>query len=393
MRITAGRITVGSIVLVFSAAVCIAWIVLRPENAISAALAVFAAAYLLSVSAELIHFDLPNALAIPFVAAVSMIPACAVTGYAGLSGGAVPFAAAVERALVVGGGIVVLFVYWFRSRHPYVLANVRMRIELISLLLAALCWFVVAAKGSLAIYDGAVLLVVYIIYIRISVRRKVQRAPVESVAVRTIAGRSNSWRRLIAAALVALAGWTLALAIKPFAGGFMTAWGPEAASFVVILNVVVITAGSSLRLKPHIGLAVVLAASVAGMTLVLAAALCARAIGGWELSSIAIGGGGRSDLFMSAALVLGAAFAIMDLKFSWKGALALAAAFMAQSTTLVAGLAVPIIAVRCAVGSACIVVSAALMVKNRLVRNGLKHTMRAAWRVPQDPSFNHLSEH
>ena len=80
-------------------------------------------------------------------------------------------------------------------------------------------------------------------------------------------------------------------------------------------------------------------------------------------------------MFLTAAQSFLALIIIMDLKFSWRGAVLLAVLFITQ-------LMLPYATVRYAYAIAYMVIAIVMLINSRVLRNGIRHTFRMLWRAP-----------
>lgn len=397
-------LNIGSALLfLISLTACVAWILFFRQieeltlvwRTFLPGLAIFGAAFMLSWAAELAQFDIPQALAIAFVAFVAVIPEYAVDMYfawtAGKDAVYTQYATAnmtgSNRLLIGVGWAAVLFFFWLRTKKRYVLISVKRRIEMLSLLLATAYSFIIPLKGTLSLIDTAVLLLIFMVYIRNAVRSEVEEPEIEGGIVEKIAS-FNPWiRRAIAMIMFLIAAWTVFLAAKPFAEGLLqigevfniekfilVQWVAPLASESPEFIVAIIFAW---RLKPEVGLGTLISSKVNQWTLLIGMLPIAFCISAGKIHSMFLDHRQIEEVFLTAAQSLFALLVIMDLKFSWKAALILFALFLTQ-------LLFPSTAVRYVYGSLYIILSAIMLIRSKILRNGVKQTFRVMWRVKQD---------
>src|SRR5574341_995589 len=152
------------------------WICLRlsgvhlpPQwEVVGAGLAIFGAAFILSWAAEVAQIDIPQALALAFLALVAVLPEYAVDIYFAWSAGKDPaytaFATAnmtgANRLLIGLGWAAVVVTYWLKTRHRRVILERSHSIELFHLSLATIYSFVIPLKGTISVVDSIVLIVI-----------------------------------------------------------------------------------------------------------------------------------------------------------------------------------------------------------------------------------------
>jgi cation:H+ antiporter len=221
-------------------ALCLAlqWIALRlthvtlaaPWVVLLAGSAIFGAAFLLSWSAEVAQRDIPQALALAFLALIAVLPEYSVDIYfawrAGKDATYTAFATAnmtgANRLLIGVGWASVVVAFWMKTRRPAIAISRDHSVEIFYLLLATAYSFVLPFKGTLSVWDAAILLSIFVFYVVAAASAHVVEPELEGPAelVATLpAGR----RRLVTAVLFALAGIAIIMAAEPFAEGLLEA--------------------------------------------------------------------------------------------------------------------------------------------------------------------------
>ncbi|MBI4336823.1 MAG: sodium:calcium antiporter [Chloroflexi bacterium] len=197
---------------------------------------IVAAAFLLTWAAEVAEMDISQALALAFVALITVLPEYAVDLYFSWQAGQelrtgvspdqmryVHFATAnmtgANRLLVGLGWPVVAFLFWFRSRRAVSLEP-GIRLELLALLLPTLYAFTIPFKGNIALWDGGLLVLVFVVYLWLSSHA----AKVEPELIgppKLLAKFSPSRRRLTVVALFLFSAGVILSAAEPFAEGLL----------------------------------------------------------------------------------------------------------------------------------------------------------------------------
>ncbi|MGH7409662.1 MAG: sodium:calcium antiporter, partial [Candidatus Methylomirabilis sp.] len=124
---------------------------------VGAGVAIFGAAFILSWAAEVAQVDIPQALALAFLALIAVLPEYAVDIYFAWSAGKDPTYIAYATANMTGanrlliglGWAVVVVTYWLKTRHRQIILDRSHSNELFYLSLATVYSFVIPLKGTL----------------------------------------------------------------------------------------------------------------------------------------------------------------------------------------------------------------------------------------------------
>lgn len=202
--------------------------------ALSSGLSIFAAAYVLSWGGELAQVDIPQSLAIAFLALVAVLPEYAVDLYfawrAGKDPAYVHFATAnmtgSNRLLIGVGWSAVVFASFVRRGRGGPRGEIRLgphdRNEILALLLATLYAFVIPLKGTLSWIDFLVFLAIFAFYIR-RAAGSVHEEPEIDGPMETFARWPSGRRRLVTVLFFAFSGVCILLSAKPFAESLLEA--------------------------------------------------------------------------------------------------------------------------------------------------------------------------
>lgn len=201
--------------------------------------------------------------------------------------------------------------------EPILLAGQR-RLELGVLLVAALFSVQILIRGSASIFDGIVLLALYVLY-----ARRVQGTPDEEPAVVGVAAGLLSlparWQRPAVAGLILAAGAVVVATANPFTQALLSTGASVGIDPYILIQSVVPVATEAPELvvvavlvsnrRPAQGLALLLASSVSQWTLGLGSLPIAYAAGGGGISlplaareQLELGFTGAVTLFVVAAL-------------------------------------------------------------------------------------------
>jgi len=212
------------------------------------------------------------------------------------------------------------------------------RLELGVLLVAALFGLQILVKGGATVFDGCVLLFLYVLYVR-----RVQGTPDEEPAVIGVAAglvslRPN-WRRPAVAGLILAAGVVVVLTANPFTHGLLdTGVSLGLDPYLLIQSVVpvateapelVVVAVLVSNRRPAQGLALLLASSVSQWTLGLGSLPLAYAAGGGSVS-LPLAPREQLELGLTAAVTLFVVAALTTLAPERVDAVLIAVVFVIQ---------------------------------------------------------------
>ncbi|MEW5773442.1 MAG: sodium:calcium antiporter [Thermodesulfobacteriota bacterium] len=182
-----------------------------PATAAIAGVAILGASFLLLWACDVAQSDIPQALALAVVAFIAVLPEYAVDMYFTWMAGKHPesdyasYAIAnmtgANRLIIGVAWSAVVFLAWWRTRRAIVLDQDR-RTDVLFLGLATLYSLVIPLKGSLAWYDGLVLVALYAWYIRIAAKRPCVENELEGPAA--VLGRLPQGQRRLATLLLFL---------------------------------------------------------------------------------------------------------------------------------------------------------------------------------------------
>lgn len=215
---------------------CLQWIILHlahvaiaPEwQALSTGIAIFGAAFILSWAAELAQLDIPQSLALAFLALIAVLPEYAVDMYFAWMAGKNPqytsYATAnmtgANRLLIGMGWAAVVFTYWFKTRKKYFNLEPHHKIEIFYLSLATIYSFSIPFKKQLDLFDAVVLITIFVFYIRAASRAAHVEPELEGPS-EMIAKWGTQPRRAGTLLLFFLSGYTIFISAEPFAEGLL----------------------------------------------------------------------------------------------------------------------------------------------------------------------------
>jgi len=151
---------------------------------------IFGAAFLLSWATEVAQLDIPRALAISILALIAVFPEYAVDVYFAWRAGRDPTYTAYATANMTGSNRLLIGVGWavpvlayaVRFRKRKIVLPREQAVEVNYLALATVYSFVIPLKGTLAIYDTAILLLMFAAYTRAAARTHHEEPELEGPA-------------------------------------------------------------------------------------------------------------------------------------------------------------------------------------------------------------------
>jgi cation:H+ antiporter len=231
--------------LLAAALLALQWVFLRLAGvdfpplwtAVLAGIAIFGAAILLSWAAEVAQLDVPQSLALAFLALIAVLPEYAVDMYFAWTAGKDPtyaqYATAnmtgANRLLIGFGWTAVVIVYWLKTRKREVQLVPARSIEISYLTVATVYSFLIPLKSTLSLVDTAVLLTVFGFYV-VAASRAGMEEPELGGPSELIGRLPKVPRRLCTLGLFIIAGLAIFFAAEPFAESLLAtgrAYGVE----------------------------------------------------------------------------------------------------------------------------------------------------------------------
>ena len=195
-----------------------------PLTALLAGTAILGASFLLLWACDAAQADMPQSLALAVVALIAVLPEYAVDMYFTWMAGTHPessyahYAIAnmtgANRLLIGVAWAAVAWVFWLRTRRRVLLSPDR-RTEILFLGLATAWALAIPLKGSLAWYDGLVLVGLYVWYIRLASKRPCEDCELHGTSA-LIGALPAPSRRAATAGLFLFAAGTILACAEPF---------------------------------------------------------------------------------------------------------------------------------------------------------------------------------
>jgi len=320
----------------------------HPAHAVSSGFAIFGAAFLLSWAAETGQVDIPQALALAFLALVAVLPEYAVDLYFAYRAGSHPEYAAFATANMTGanrlliglGWPAVVAALWLAKRRGTIYLKRDEALELTCLAIATLYAFFVAWKGSLGLVDAVLLLALFAFYMVSAGRTKHEETELEGIPDALARHLSPTGRRIAVIALFVVSAGTILISAEPFAESLLgigrefhieefllVQWLAPLASESPEFIVAILFAVSG---KANAGLRALVSSKVNQWTLLVGMLPIAYSAGGGGWSPLPFDDRQVEEVFLTAAQSLFALAVLANFRFSLTEAGLLAALFVTQ---------------------------------------------------------------
>jgi cation:H+ antiporter len=308
---------------------------LSPEwQTLGAGLAIFGAAFLLSWAAEVAQIDVPQALALAFLALIAVLPEYAVDIYFAWSAGKdpryTPYATAnmtgANRLLIGLGWAAVVATFWLRHGKGQVILERAHSIELRHLGLATVYSFVIPFKGTLSILDSCVLIAIFASYMVSASKAQVIEPELGEGPAELLTHLVPWARRAATVGMFLYAAVAIYLSAEPFAEGLLATgrlfqieefllvqWLAPLASESPEFIVAVLFA---LKGKPGASMGTLISSKVNQWTLLVGMLPLAYSVSGGHLGPMHLDDRQIEEILLTAAQSLFAIAALANLSFS-----------------------------------------------------------------------------
>jgi cation:H+ antiporter len=322
---------------------------LPPEaEALLSGVAILGAAFLLSWSMELAERDIPQNLALLVLALVSVLPEYAVDLHFAITAAEDPsythYAIAnmtgANRLLIGLGWAAVVLIACQKGRVTSIRIDRHHRIEMRALLLATVYSFVIPLNGYVGLFDAAVLLGIFVLYVRAAMRGETHEVDLIGPAAILSAEFGDFGRRTWAALLFVFAAWAIWLSAEPFADGLVHVGRNHAIDEFLLVQWVAPLASESpefaiailfaLRGRGSVGLGALISSKVNQWTLLVGALPIAYVLAGGGWQGLPLDARQTEELVLTSAQSLLATLLIAEFEFSRAEAVLLAALFGVQ---------------------------------------------------------------
>jgi cation:H+ antiporter len=322
---------------------------LLPEwEVLGAGLAIFGAAFILSWAAEVAQVDIPQALALAFLALVAVLPEYAVDIYFAWSAGKDPtyiaYATAnmtgANRLLIGVGWASVVVTFWLKTRQRQVILDRSRSIELFHLSLATAYSFVIPLKGTLSAVDSAILVAIFISYLLSASKATIVEPELEGGPGELLMHLRAPLRRLATVGMFVYAAISIYLAAEPFAEGLLATGRVFAIEEFLLVQWLAPLASESpefivaivfaLRGNPGAAMGTLVSSLVNQWTLLVGMLPLAYSLSAGHLGTMHLDARQTEEIFLTSAQSLFAIAVLANLSFSLAEAGMIFALFVTQ---------------------------------------------------------------
>jgi len=301
---------------------------------VGAGLAIFGAAFILSWAAEVAQMDIPQALALAFLALIAVLPEYAVDIYFAWSAGKDPTYTAYATANMTGanrlligfGWAAVVVTFWLKTRRRQILLDRSRSVELLYLTVATAYSFVIPLRGTLSTMDTVVLVAIFISYMIAASRAHVVKPELHGGPGELLMRLRPAARRLATIMMFAYAAVGIYLSAEPFAEGLLATgrvFGIE--EFLLVQWLAPLASESpefivaivfALRGNPGAGMGTLVSSKVNQWTLLIGMLPAAYSLSAGHLGAMHLDARQAEEIFLTAAQSLFAIAVLANLSFS-----------------------------------------------------------------------------
>ncbi|MEW6620904.1 MAG: sodium:calcium antiporter [bacterium] len=305
------------------------------------------AAFLLCWASESAQKDVSQVLALAFLALIAVLPEYAVDMYFTWMGGKnpsyIPYATAnmtgANRLLIGCGWSLVVILYWITKKAPGIELEESHKIELSYLCMATLYSFIIPIKGSLAIFDAIIFVLLFVLYITSAARAKIIEPELIGVP-ENIGNLPQTTRRITVISLFLYAGFLIFISAKPFAEGLITTGRIFKIEEFILVQWIAPLASEApeliaaslfvLKAQPTMGLGTLISSKVNQWTLLVGLIPVIFCISSGKIELMCIDDRQREEIFLTAAQSAFAVSILVNLHLSVKEALIIFILFFTQ---------------------------------------------------------------
>ncbi|HEV8718188.1 MAG TPA: sodium:calcium antiporter [Candidatus Binatia bacterium] len=316
-------------------------------EALSSGISIFGAAFLLTWAAELAQMDIPQALALAFLALIAVLPEYAVDMYFAWQAGKDPSYTAYATANMTGanrlliglGWATVVIAFWLKTGTRVMILGKDQKAEIVTLGIATLYSLIIPLKGTLSIVDAFFLLILFTVYMVVVSRAHVVEPELEGPP-EMIARFALGVRRTITLLLFAYSGLAIFTAAEPFAEGLLASGRTLGIEEFILVQWLAPLASESpefivailfaLRGNPQASMRTLVSSKVNQWTLLIGMLPLAYALSHGQVVPMHLDARQIEEILLTSAQSLFAVMIIANLTFSLTEALALLVLFVSQ---------------------------------------------------------------
>ena len=341
--------------LVGASALPLQWLILHFSGvhlaphweALSSGISIFGAAFLLSWAAELSQMDIPQALALAFLALIAVLPEYAVDIYFAWRAGTDPsytsYATAnmtgANRLLIGLGWATVVIAFWLKTGSRVMTLSKDQKVEVLTLGIATLYSLVIPLKGTLSLVDTFFLLILFSVYMIAASRAHVIEPELEGPP-EMIARFATGVRRTITLMLFVYSGLAIFSAAEPFAEGLLASGRTLGIEEFILVQWLAPLASESpefvvailfaLRGNPQASIGTLVSSTVNQWTLLVGMLPLAYSLSSGQVASMHMDARQVAEVLLTSAQSVFALVVIASFTFSLTEALVLLALFISQ---------------------------------------------------------------
>jgi cation:H+ antiporter len=316
-------------------------------EALFSGISIFGAAFLLSWAAELAQLDIPQALALAFLALIAVLPEYAVDVYfawqAGKDPSYISYATAnmtgANRLLIGLGWATVVIAFWLKTGTRVIALGKDQKVEVIALGIATFYSLVIPFKGTISVWDALCLLTIFTVYMIAASRAHVVEPELEGPP-EVIARFTPGVRRTITLLLFVYSGFTIFSAAEPFAEGLLASGRTLGIEEFILVQWLAPLASESpefiiailfaLRGNPQASMRTLVSSKVNQWTLLIGMLPLAYALSRGEIAPMELDARQVEEILLTAAQSLFAVIVIASFTFSLTEAVVLFVLFVTQ---------------------------------------------------------------
>ena len=313
-----------------------------------AGLAIVGGAFLLSFATELAERDIPQSMALLVLALVSVLPEYAVDLHfawkAGIDASYAPYAVAnmtgSNRLLIGFGWALVAVIGSYKTRKKDLVLDPRQGLELRFLLLATVYSFFIPLDGTISLFDGGFLLLIFALYVFRAMQGGADEVELRGPPALIDNEFGNLGRRVWSLALFSFAAYAIYVSAEPFAEGLvhvgrnhgydeflLVQWLAPLASESPEFLIAVLFAWKG---RASVGIGALVSSKVNQWTLLVGAIPVAYALSSRGLHGLPLDARQTEELVLTSAQSLLATILIADMRFGRNEGLLLGTLFLAQ---------------------------------------------------------------
>lgn len=311
-------------------------------------LAIVSASFLISWSAETAEMDVPRSFSLAVVAILAILPEYAIDGYFAWMAGRVEgeyihYATAnmtgANRLLIGVGWSLVAFIAFITTRKKEIHLDDGIRLENSFLLIATIYAFTIPFKGHISFFDMFVFILMYFVYITLTMRAKKDEPEVMGVPAYLCSLKKNR-RRATVVLLFLFAGVVILLSVEAFSEGLIeTAKRVGMDEYIAVQRIAPLASESPeliiavyfvRKLRIAASMNMLISSKINQWTLLIGTIVLIYSISALKVHNLPLDARQSEEILLTAAQSLFGLAILIDLKINWKEAFLLFFLFIVQ---------------------------------------------------------------